>query len=159
MGIGVDHRGATERLVRYWDPSAIIPQILYEPASRAVMEEVARDRAIVTWWASRIECASAVARQSREGRLTTAGSDTSRLRLRLLHQGWQEIGPTEDVRLTAMRLIRTHPLRTGDALQLAAAITASESRPASLVFVTLDDRLAEAADKEGFPVLRPGASV
>ncbi len=155
MGLGVDHQGATERLVRYWDSSAIIPQITHEPSSAAVMEEVARDRAMVTWWASRVECASAIARQSREGRLTAVGDDTARLRLRLLHQGWQEIGPTEDVRLTAMRLIRTHPLRTGDALQLAAAITASESRPASLVFVTLDDRLAEAADKEGFRVVRP----
>ncbi len=142
--------------MRYWDSSAIIPQIVQEPSSWDVMAEVARDRVIVTWWASRIECGSAVARLRREGRISASGNDTARIRLRLLHQAWQEVGATEDLRLAAMRLLRTHPLRTGDALQLAAAIVASEDRPGSLPFVTLDDRLAEAADIEGFPVIRPG---
>jgi uncharacterized protein len=45
-----------------------------------------------------------------------------------------------------------HPLGAGDALQLAAAITASEGDPSSLAFVTLDDRLAQAAAREGFPI-------
>lgn len=121
------------------------------------MLDVSLDPSIVTFWASRVECASAIARQARERRLDALGNDAARLRLRLLHEGWQEVGATEDVRQTAMRLLRTHPLRTGDALQLSAAIAASEGHPSTLVFVTLDDRLAEAADKEGFPVLRPGA--
>ena len=45
------------------------------------------------------------------------------------------------------------PLRAADALQLAAAFAAAERRPASLEIVTLDDRLANAARKEGFAVL------
>jgi uncharacterized protein len=52
-----------------------------------------------------------------------------------------------------MRFIRVHPLRAADALQLAAAYQASGQRPASLPFVTLDDRLAEVARKEGFPMI------
>jgi hypothetical protein len=43
-----------------------------------------------------------------------------------------------------------HPLRAADALQLAAAYVAAERRPATLEFVTLDDRLRLAAMKEGF---------
>jgi hypothetical protein len=46
-----------------------------------------------------------------------------------------------------------HCQRAPDALQLAAAFTAAERRPASLQLVTLDDRLAEAARKEGFALV------
>jgi predicted nucleic acid-binding protein len=46
-----------------------------------------------------------------------------------------------------------HPLRAADALQLGAAIVAAEGDPSSLELVTLDHRLAEAAQREGFPVL------
>jgi predicted nucleic acid-binding protein len=46
-----------------------------------------------------------------------------------------------------------HPLRTADALQLAAAFVAAEQRRSSLEVVTLDDRLAAAARKEGFQLV------
>ncbi len=49
-----------------------------------------------------------------------------------------------------MRFLRVHPLRAADALQLAAAFIAAERRPSSLELITLDDRLAAAARKEGF---------
>ena len=49
------------------------------------------------------------------------------------------------VRQTAMRLLLVHDLRAGDALQLAAALTAAEGQPEALGFVTLDDRLGRAA--------------
>jgi len=52
-----------------------------------------------------------------------------------------------------MRFLRVHPLRAADALQLAAAFIAAEQRPASLEMITLDDRLAAAARKEGFAVI------
>jgi hypothetical protein len=38
-------------------------------------------------------------------------------------------------------------------MQLAALLVAAEERPAELPLVTLDDRLGEAARKEGFSVL------
>lgn len=46
--------------------------------------------------------------------------------------------------------------RAADALQLAAAIVATEHAPASLPFVSLDERLNDAAAREGFQVL-PGS--
>ena len=42
-----------------------------------------------------------------------------------------------------------------DSRQLAAAIIASEHEPATLEFVTLDDRLSNAASREGFRMVRP----
>jgi len=44
-------------------------------------------------------------------------------------------------------------LRTADALQLAAATVGSEGQPASLDVVSLDERLTDAARREGFVVL------
>jgi predicted nucleic acid-binding protein len=46
-----------------------------------------------------------------------------------------------------------HPLRAADALQLGAALFAADGDPQSLELVTLDRRLADAARREGFPVL------
>jgi predicted nucleic acid-binding protein len=51
---------------------------------------------------------------------------------------------------------RSRPLRTADAFQLAAAIVAAEDQPATLPLVTLDGRLAQAAEREGFEVTQPG---
>ncbi|MGH7567607.1 MAG: hypothetical protein ACREL9_01365 [Gemmatimonadales bacterium] len=65
---------------------------------------------------------------------------------------WQEILAGDAVRMTAQRLLRVHPVRAGDALQLAAAIIAAGHEPATLEFVSLDARLNEAASREGFPV-------
>lgn len=69
---------------------------------------------------------------------------------------WIEVEPGGGIRLVAERLTRTHVLRAGDALQLSAAIAAAEGMPATLPFITHDWRLAIAADREGFPVLRFG---
>jgi predicted nucleic acid-binding protein len=74
-------------------------------------------------------------------------------RLRQLSAGWREVDPSDEIRETAARFLRVHPLHAADALQLAAAFAAAERRPASLEIVTLDDRLANAARKEGFAVL------
>ena len=57
------------------------------------------------------------------------------------------------MRETATRFLRVHPLRAADALQLAAAFVVAENRPSSLELITLDDRLGDAARKEGFKVL------
>jgi predicted nucleic acid-binding protein len=73
-----------------------------------------------------------------------------------LSLAWREVLPVAKVRQIAPRLFRVHPLRAGDALQPGAAIVGAEDQPASLPFVTLDDRLAQAAERECFTVVRPG---
>ena len=74
-------------------------------------------------------------------------------RLRRAAEGWAEVPATDAVRAAARRLLGVHALRAADALQLAAATVAAEGEPGSLEVVTLDDRLAEAAEREGFVVL------
>jgi uncharacterized protein len=73
--------------------------------------------------------------------------------LKRLAEGWHEIDPSDGVREAAVRFLRVHPLRTADALQLAAAFVAAERRPSSLELIALDDRLATAARKEGFSLI------
>lgn len=75
-------------------------------------------------------------------------------RLRGLTAAWLEVQPVDVVRRDAARLLRVHALRAADALQLAAALAAAENNPSALSIVTLDDRLAEAAEREGFPLMR-----
>jgi predicted nucleic acid-binding protein len=80
-------------------------------------------------------------------------------RLDALAPSWMQVDPTDEIRESARRLLRVHPLRAADALQLAAAFMVAERRPATLTVVTLDDRVREAAEREGFRIealLDPG---
>jgi predicted nucleic acid-binding protein len=119
------------------------------------MREFERDPEVVAWWATEVECVSALARLEREGSLTASSMGQGLRRLNALEKSWREVQPVTAVRTTAIRLLRVHPLRTADALQLGAAIVASEDHPATLQLVTLDERLAQAAEREGFAVVRP----
>ena len=123
-----------------------------QPSSRRVRPLVEEVAEFVVWWATQVECASAAARLRREG-LITPGQEARALDL--LAQLWEsvvEVQPSSAVRTLAGRLLRTHPLRAADALQLAAALVWAGT-PAGDVVVTLDQRLAEAAALEGFRVV------
>jgi hypothetical protein len=52
----------------------------------------------------------------------------------------------------ARRLLRVHALRAADALQLGAALVWAGGRPQGKVLLTLDERLALIAKREGFEV-------
>jgi predicted nucleic acid-binding protein len=73
-------------------------------------------------------------------------------RLERLRLGWYEMIPGDRIRAQALRVLRLHPLRAADALQLAAALEWSGS-PAAGTMVTFDERLATAAAREGFAVV------
>jgi predicted nucleic acid-binding protein len=142
--------------VRFWDSSAIVPLLVAEWFSAEVMAEYESDPEAIVWWATEVECVSALARLEREGSLGGSAMVDALERLRGLAGAWQEVQPTARVRQTAIRLPRVHGLRGADALQLAAAIAAAEDHPASLPMVTMDGRLAQAAEREGFRVVSPG---
>ncbi|MGB2827951.1 MAG: hypothetical protein WBC50_07130, partial [Dehalococcoidales bacterium] len=66
---------------------------------------------------------------------------------------WTQIEPSQDIRDMAGRLLRLHPLRAADSLQLAAALIWAEKNPKGHHFVCLDNTLREAARNEGFTLL------
>lgn len=139
--------------MRFWDASAIVPLLVREASSDPLQALATRDPDILVWWSSRVECLSALTRRERAGLFPPRGLDAALRGLQQLAGHWEEIEPTEAVRDAAERFLRVHPLRVADALQLAAAYLASDRKPGTLDFLTLDERLASAAQKEGFAVI------
>jgi predicted nucleic acid-binding protein len=138
--------------MKFWDSSAVVPLLVAQRHSRSLQSLVADDSVMLVWWTTEVECASALARLEREDSPTAALNDAFG-RLKQFAASWQEIDPSDDVREMAVRFLRVHPLRAADALQLAAAFVAAERRPSTLEVVTLDERLALAAHKEGFALI------
>jgi predicted nucleic acid-binding protein len=141
----------------FWDSSAIVPLLVAETQSEAITALLSIDDEPVIWWATPLECQSAVRRRHRESPWPAAQLAAATERLRLIVQHADTIAPTDDLRRRAGRLLASHPLRAADALQLAAALIWCEEQPHGEGFVTLDARLAEAAANEGFTV-HPAAS-
>ena len=139
--------------MRYWDASALVPLFIEEASTTEVEGWRAADPGITTWMMTRVEVVAAIARKKRER------PDMVNLwnrAIREVHEfasRWIEIWDVDATRHHAERIVLDHPLRTADALQLGAAIVAADGDPQSLELVTLDNRLAEAARREGFPVL------
>jgi predicted nucleic acid-binding protein len=142
--------------VRFWDTSAVIPLVIDEPESHRAKRLADDDPAIVAWWATRTECMSALARLRRDG-VVSANDETrtKRLLLRLAAE-WTEIAPGSRLRERAERVLAVHPLRAGDAFQLAAALLWARGKTSRRELVSFDTRLREAASREGFDVLPSG---
>lgn len=141
--------------MRFWDTSAIIPLIVREPRSKALRQLLEQDTGMVVWWATRVECVSAISRRAREDTLVPEGEASARDLLNDLSGSWTEAQPTARLRTLAERSLAVHPLRAADALQLAAALIWCGEQPRGCPFVCLDERLRSAASRSGF-VLLPG---
>ena len=142
--------------MRFWDSSALVPLLVAEKQTPILQSLYLEDPVLLVWWGTEVECVSALGRLERSGGISPPAMEEALGRLRDLRSVWQEIQPGPRLREVACRLLRTHPLRSPDATQLAAAIIASLDRPSTLGFVCADERLVGAARKEGFPV--PGLS-
>lgn len=137
--------------MRFWDSSAIVPLCLVQPASTRAQALLREDPEMIVWWGSPVEIVSAVTRVVREGELSPEAEELALRALRTLEGTWYEVRPTEAVRRRAERLLRVHPMRAADALQLAAALAWAGDPPDGRL-VTFDARLARAARREGLRV-------
>lgn len=142
--------------MRFWDTSALVPLLLKESTASPAETLLREDPDPALWWGSAVECTSALTRNMREGRLSEEGFQMCLAVLQALRAVGLKVGPSDELRGRAMRLLTAHPLRAGDALQLAAAVIWCRGNPAGFGFVCFDQRLREAAQREGFEVL-PGA--
>ncbi len=138
--------------MNFWDSSAILPLLLDEERSSAALKILHGDLGMIVWCLCEVEFESAISRRVREG-MTKKDEGAARSRLRLLAERWSEVTSLEPVRRRALRLLRTHPLRAADSLQLASALVACDENPEELGFVCLDERLTEAAHREGFRIV------
>ena len=139
--------------MRFWDTSAIVPVLLEEESSRQARDLADDATELAVWWATPVECIAAISRRQRHGELDRDQVVLARATLGALAARWTEIPPTERVRKAAQRIVSVHDIRTAGAFQLAAALAASDDAPETTPIVTLDERLAGAASREGFLVL------
>ncbi len=140
--------------MKFWDSSAIVPFLVQDQMTRSLYNIYQQDIKMVVWWGAEIECVSAISRLEREKKLSLNSATEALSRLKELRAEWYEIQPVDALRETAKRMLRVHVLCAADSLQLAAALIASENKPSTLDFACLDNRLAAAAQKEGFNVIR-----
>ena len=138
--------------MRFWDSSAIAPLLVEETATRPREAQLHEDAEILVWYGTWAELESAICRRERETSIDPEQAEKARTRLSVLTRSWLEVQPTSWVRERAIRLLRVHPLRAADAMQLAAALVAFKERTAGNRFLTADLRLAKAASLEGFAV-------
>lgn len=139
--------------MRFWDSSALIPLALPEPATARVRAVLRGDKELTVWWCTSVECASVLARLCRSGDLDEQGVRDAASILRQVLSSAFEVQPVAAVRDRAVTLLRIHPLRAADALQLAAALVWRGDGQERAEFVCLDDRLRQAAAAEGFSVI------
>jgi hypothetical protein len=139
--------------LKFWDSSAIVPLILEEPWTNALLKLHNEDPVMIVWWFTELECASALARLELESLIENSVLIQSFKMLARLTAQWQEIQPVQKIKVISKRLLRVHNLRTADSSQLAAAILANEKNQETLPFVCLDKKLNKAAMKEGFSCL------
>jgi predicted nucleic acid-binding protein len=138
--------------VRFWDTSAIVPLIVDEPGRASLLAMLEADPVMVVWWGTPVELVSALSRRERDGSLPAAVASAAVERVRKLERSWHQVAPTDVLRQRAQRLLRVHPLRAADSLQLAAALSIAGDDPASVSIVALDQRLLDAARREGLGV-------
>jgi uncharacterized protein len=141
--------------MRFWDSSAVVPLFVLERSTTKATALRDEDPAMLVWWATEIECVSAVTRLERSGAITSDLLAAALAELDTLSKTWHEVEPTAAVRRQARRLLRTHDVRAADAFQLAAALQAAEGDPSTLEFVGRDVRLNDAARREGLQILDP----
>ena len=134
----------------FWDSSALTPLLMTEGDSDMREAQLRGDPVVLVWYGTLVEIESALCRRKREGSLSRDDESKARIRLDMLLESWGEVQPTVAVRDRALRLLRTHPLRAADALQLAAGLVVCQEKTKGFTFLTGDHRLRDAAEAEGF---------
>ena len=83
-------RRAPRGAVRFWDSSAIVPLLVDEAQLKQTRAQLEHDSAMLVWWGTPVECASALARRERDGSLDSDGMRIALQRLRALAEQWHE---------------------------------------------------------------------
>ena len=139
--------------MRFWDASALVALVVEDIFSEQASRWNRDDPEIAAWCLSPAEIWSAVARKRRDGKLNSPEVRNAREKLSQLMTVWNEVTDIVAVRQRSFRLLDLYRLRSGDALQLGAALVAVGDHPDGAELVTTDARLAEAAEIEGFRVI------
>jgi predicted nucleic acid-binding protein len=137
--------------MRYFDASALVKRYVREKGSAKVRRLISSDTP-ATSRLSEVEVASALERLTREGAIAGAERDRALTALGTDLPSIVVVELTEGVCARARVLLQQHPLRAGDAIQLASCLYLQEQLAEPIPMVVFDDRLLAAARQEGLRV-------
>ena len=138
--------------MRYFDASALAKRYVREKGSVKVRRLLSADLGATSRY-SAVEIASALARRVREGVVTDGDRERALAANQEDMTAMLVVELTPEVVTRAQVLLRRHPLRAGDAIQLASCLHLREELKDEIALVAFDERLLAAARKERVTVV------
>jgi uncharacterized protein with PIN domain len=126
------------------ESSAILAWLLDEPAAPEVRDILAAADLIVASDLTVLECDRVLLRAAALGELSEAESADRRAHLTAAASHWHVLRIGPEIVARARQPFPTEPIRTLDAIHLAAALVARSAIP-GLLLLTVDDRIRRAA--------------
>ena len=133
-------------MITYLDASSLVKYFIEEEGSadvRALVESALP----TTSRLSAVEITSAICRRWREGQLSETARDQALERLEEVLAELYIIELTPEITESAQQLLQLHPLRAGDAIQLASYLAVKNRTGKTVLFSAFDHRLNETANR------------
>lgn len=145
----------------FLDSTAFAKLFVQEPGTDTIIRlmEATEDNRKLISAGTPLEVYAALKRRERSGGIAAADGEAARsiLRVEAARMVQQPLNPA--VLEAGRQLLDRHELRSGEALQLGAAVVAREMfQGMEIVFVSSDQRLLDAAKGERFETLNPAAA-
>jgi predicted nucleic acid-binding protein len=142
----------------FLDSTAFVKLFVQEAGTDSIIRlmEATEDNRKLISAGTPLEVYAALKRRERVGGIAAQDSEAARniLRVEAARMVQQPLNPA--VLEAARQLLDRHELRSGEALQLGAAVVAREMfHGMEIIFVSSDERLLEAARAEHFETLNP----
>ena len=139
-------------MTRYFDASALVKRYVRETGSTTV-RRLLTSGIHASSRLSEVEVSSGIIRRAREGAFTTRHRDRMLAALQRDLPALAIVEMIPEITAAARSLLLRHPLRAGDAIQLASCLYLQQQLAQPVPFVAFDRRLVEAAHAEGLPVI------
>jgi len=139
----------------YFDTSVVVKRYVSERSSAMAQTLLRRYRCLSSAILP-VEVMSAVSRRRAAGDLTAGDLAAIMSRLAGDRRRWELVPVTGSLLALAEDLIQRYPLRTLDAIHLAAALTFKDISGLRVPFVTADIRQREAGEPAGLSILWAG---
>ena len=155
QGIGPRaRRSVLTQSVRYWDASALVRLLLEQRRSEGAAAAARGGPDHHHVGCGRASSSRAPSNGGARRETLQAGTACSpRSACRASRRLGRGRGPVGGAGTRAIAILGRHPPRAADAGHLAAALCVADDDPSTLEFVRLDQRLAEAAEREGLRIL------
>jgi predicted nucleic acid-binding protein len=138
----------------YAESSAVLAWLLDEPAGQQVRQTLASAEIVLASDLTLIECDRVLLRAAALGELTEAEAADRRAHLATASAHWHVLRIGQEIVDRARQPFPGEPVRTLDAMHLAAALVA-RSAVAGLGLLSLDDRVRRTAARLGIQLQPP----